>query len=236
MLGLVASPFLTARWKHLAIATYAIEQDVVEDLLPPGCVADTRDGKAFVSLVAFDFLDTKVGGVRWPGFIDFPEVNLRFYVRHGDRRGVAFVRELVPQATVAWIARALYNEPYARASMESSVDSSADRLRVHHRFEYNGATHEVEMRGEPVPHVPPSDSLEHFFKEHDHGFGTSRGGRLLEYRVYHPVWRVHDVLESRIAVDFEKAYGKRWAFLADAEPFSLVIAEGSGVAVHPAAL
>jgi len=60
-----------------------------------------------VSLVAFDVRDTRVRGVAWPGLRDFPEVNLRFYVREGDRRGVVFIRELVPSRAVALVARLL---------------------------------------------------------------------------------------------------------------------------------
>ena len=48
--------------------------------------------------------------------LDFPEINLRFYVKrqvNGEtRRGVVFIREITPHLMVGWVARALYNEPY----------------------------------------------------------------------------------------------------------------------------
>src|SRR3954469_20731239 len=110
-------PFLTARWSNLCLLTYAVPPALLEPRLPPGLDLDLRDGQAFVSLVAFDFLDTRVLGVPWPGFRNFPEINLRFYARRGDERGVVFVREWVPQRLVAWLARTLYNEPYAAAAM-----------------------------------------------------------------------------------------------------------------------
>ena len=53
-------PFLTARWSNLFLATYAVPDDVLTPRLPPGFVLDRRDGVAFVSLVAFDFCDTRV--------------------------------------------------------------------------------------------------------------------------------------------------------------------------------
>jgi uncharacterized protein YqjF (DUF2071 family) len=229
----VASPFLTARWENLALVTYGIDESRLKKVMPPGCVADTRDGSAFVSLVAFDFMNTRVGGIRWPGFVDFPEINLRAYVRRGDTRGVVFVRELVPQALVAWMARTLYGEPYVAAPMESRVDHDEERIRVHHQFRLGGASHELEVIGDSTPRLPAADSTEHFFKEHDHGFGTDRRGRRIEYRVHHPLWRVYDVRSHRIDVDFRAAYGSEWAFLGESEPVSVVLAEGSGVAVHP---
>src|SRR5437763_12575469 len=105
-------PFLTAKWSNLFLATYAVPPATLEKRLPAGLVLDTRDGSAFVSLVAFEFLDTRVLGVAWPGYRDFAELNLRFYVRRGDERGVVFLREFVPRRLVAWVARWFYNEPY----------------------------------------------------------------------------------------------------------------------------
>src|SRR5690242_7043427 len=107
--------FLTARWSNLFLLTYAVPRPLLAGRLSPGLELDTRlglvddaaaerfgrDGPAFVSLVAFDFLDTRVLGVPWPGYRNFPEINLRFYVRWpttdgaGVERGVVFVREFV---------------------------------------------------------------------------------------------------------------------------------------------
>ena len=96
--------FLSARWERLCLVTYDVDPARLAPLLHPELELDTRDGRAFVSLVAFDFLDTRVLGIPWPGYRSFPEVNLRFYVRHGDRRGVVFIREYVPKRLIAWIA------------------------------------------------------------------------------------------------------------------------------------
>src|SRR5438132_9933153 len=113
----VRRPFLTARWSNLAILTWEVPPALLEPHLPAGLELDRRDGRAVASLVAFDFLDTRVLGVPWPGYRDFPEVNLRFYVRHGAQRGVVFVREFVPSRLVALLARLLYHEAYAAIPM-----------------------------------------------------------------------------------------------------------------------
>lgn len=56
--------FLSAQWKRLLLLTYDIDPQLLSDHLPPGLTLDTIDGRAFVSLVAFDFLDTRVVGIR----------------------------------------------------------------------------------------------------------------------------------------------------------------------------
>src|SRR6267142_673691 len=110
-------PFLTARWTNLFLASYAVSPELLAKRLPPGLELDTRDAQTFVSLVAFEFLDTRVLGIPWPGYRNFPELNLRFYVRHGGERGVIFVREFVSSRLIAGIANALYNEQYRIAPL-----------------------------------------------------------------------------------------------------------------------
>ena len=91
-----ARPFLTARWIHLAMLNYEVDPDVLRDLVPSGTELDFWAGRCFVSIVGFQFLDTRVLGVAVPFHRDFQEVNLRFYVtRTVDaevRRGVVFIR------------------------------------------------------------------------------------------------------------------------------------------------
>src|SRR5438874_12696918 len=106
-------PFLTARWTNLILANYAVPDELLLPRLPPGLELDRHDGRSFVSLVAFDFHDTRVLGIPWPGYRNFPEVNLRFYVCRGGERGVCFLREFVPLKLVAWLARLTSDESYA---------------------------------------------------------------------------------------------------------------------------
>ena len=67
-------------------------------------------------------------GISWPGYRNFPEWNLRFYVTEGDRRGVCFVREFVPKRLIAWIARWIYNEPYRSAPMKMNVTHESETV------------------------------------------------------------------------------------------------------------
>ena len=96
------------------MANYEVAPSVLKDLLPEYTKLDFHDGKCFVSLVAFMFLETRVLGVPVPFHVNFEEVNLRFYVvRETEvRRGVVFVKEIVPRRAIAAVARIFYGEPY----------------------------------------------------------------------------------------------------------------------------
>src|SRR5438128_2711596 len=158
----MAFPFLTARWSNLFLATYAVPHELLRPRLPLGLELDTREGQAFVSLVAFDFLQTRVLGIPWPGHRNFPEVNLRFYVCHGSQRGVTFIREYVPRRLVAWLARLLYNEPYVAVPMRSQADAGPERLTVTYEFFAANRWNSVTATGDKPAFQPAGDTPDHF--------------------------------------------------------------------------
>jgi len=225
--------FLTARWSNLGLITYAVEAAVLKPELPRGCELDMRDGLAFVSLVVFDFLDTRVKGCRVPRHVNFPEINLRYYVRCKGLRGVSFIREFVPRRMIAWVARRIYNEPYIATPMQSRIGCDGDHWETAHRFWFAGTWHEVRVRGLRPPVVPSAGSIDHFFKEHNWGFGKSRDGALRQYRVEHPAWAVYPDAAAEVRVDFAAVYGEKWAFLSAAVPHAVTFAVGSEVTVYP---
>lgn len=228
----MAKTFLTAEWRHLCLFTYEVPPDLLEHYCPPGTELDLLDGRAHLSLVAFDFLNTRVGGVAWPGFRNFPEINLRFYVSRGETRGVSFVREYVPQRLVAWMARRLYNEPYLDAPMESRVVTEHDAISVEHQLRTATSVNSLRVTASNGAFRPADSSIEHHFKEHQRGFGQTRDGRLVTYEVRHPVWEVYPVTSFELDWNWSDAYGPAWSFLSDMSPVSVILAAGSNVSVH----
>ena len=120
--------FLTAKWRDLVMANYEVAPEILQNRVPNGVSLDFHDGKCFVSLVAFMFLDTRVLGVPVPFHINFEEVNLRFYVRRETpdetKRGVCFVKEIVPRLAIATVARLFYGEPYEAWNMSHSKNEN----------------------------------------------------------------------------------------------------------------
>ncbi len=232
-----ASPFLTATWRDLCIASFRVDDAVLESRISPPLELDRWRGSAHVSLVAFDFAQTRLRGVPLPGYRRFPELNLRFYVTRilpsgQRRRGVVFVREFVPKRAVAFVARHAYNEPYVAAPMARSVSEEGQTRTARYTIRRAGAEHAIEVAGSREPSTVSPDSQEHFFKEHQWGYGVDRAGRLLEYEVRHPIWQVYPLRSASIDIDWGVLYGPEWAFLNDRHPDSVVFAQGSPVSVH----
>ncbi|MDP1846451.1 MAG: DUF2071 domain-containing protein [Solirubrobacteraceae bacterium] len=230
-----AAAFLTAEWLHVLGVTYAVDEGRLAPHLPRGAQIDTLEGSPRVSIVAFHFRRTRLRGVPIPLHVNFGEINLRFYVRLHDRRAVVFIREFVSRPAISIIAKLTYNEPYRTIRMRDEVLGPDERglVGVRHRFG-RGLGNRLEAWADPDPVVPAEDSAGYWLTHHDLGVGRDRAGRARSYEVDHPVWALHEVRSLAVEVDFGALYGPRWAFLADAEPSHVTLAEGSGVSITPA--
>jgi uncharacterized protein YqjF (DUF2071 family) len=133
--------FLTAEWRYLAMINYEVDPGVLLPVVPRGAELDAWDNCAFVSVVGFLFLNTRVLGLPIPFHRNFEEVNLRFYVRRrgpeGWRRGVVFVKEIVPRRAIATVARVVYNENYVARRMSHRIDLKDGTIAPNGSVEYS---------------------------------------------------------------------------------------------------
>jgi uncharacterized protein YqjF (DUF2071 family) len=225
-------PFLEATWRDVIGFSYAVEPARLAPFLPRGAAIDELDGAARVSVVAFEFADTRLLGRRVWGHVGFPEVNLRFYVRYRDERAVVFIRELVPRSAVAAVARLRYGEPYRRIPMRCGRLPSQGGLRVWHELGH-GARWRMTVDARCVSHPPQEGTAEHWLTHHALGVGRMRDGRTRVYRVEHPLWALHPLVDWELDVEFGALYGAEWTWLDDAEPTHVTLASGSPVIVYP---
>lgn len=230
------SVFLTAEWRHLLMLNYEVPREVLEPMVPRGTVLDTYQGKAYVSVVGFLFLNTRLKGISIPFHQDFEEINLRFYVRrfNGEewRRGVVFVKEIVPKAAIAATARLVYNEQYACHPMRHSVVKGSAGIEVVFEWEVGGHWNRLAGVGKGQPRRLRPGSLEEFITEHYWGYTAQRDGGTLEYQVEHPSWLLWDASDVCLEGRLEAVYGPTWAGLLAGKPASAFIAEGSEVNVY----
>lgn len=228
-------PFLTAAWRYLVLLNFRVPAHLLTTYVPRGTVLDTWRGEVWVSLVGFRFMDTRILGVPIPGHRHFPEINLRFYVRSTtqERRGVVFLKEIVPRRAVTVVARAAYNEPYVTRVMrvEGPVSLSEEPGRVGYAWRRAGRWHEfgVTAVGPPAPIASGSDAA--FLTEHYWGYTRQRNGSTLDYAVEHPRWRSWPVGDVRFEVDPSVEYDPVLADAMRDGPASAILAEGSAVSV-----
>lgn len=233
--------FLTGEWRYLVMLNYEVDPAVLAPLVPAGVELDSWDGKTLVSMVGFMFLNTRVLGMPIPFHRNFEEVNLRFYVRRevgGElRRGVVFVKEIVPKPWIARIARWLYGEKYVALPMGHTLERDRQgNLRPEALVEYTWKNRRRRQRlggltmGEPA--LPQPGSEEEFITEHYWGYTAQGKHKTGEYRVEHPTWRVWQVAQPYFLCDVKAMYGPQFEPYLHHLPRSAFLAEGSPIQVN----
>jgi uncharacterized protein YqjF (DUF2071 family) len=228
--------FLTAEWRKLIMAQYAVEPSVLAPWLPLGTELDFYQGRCLVSLVGFLFDRTRLKGIPIPFHTSFEEVNLRFYVRRIEpdgtaKRGVVFVSEVVPRHASTMIANALYEEPYRTLPMRRSFAETNDALDVSYGWRHGGTWYSLAVSASPEAQPIAKDSEEEFLTEHYWGYTKRSRGATSQYEVRHPRWLTYPIRSSSIEVDFGALYGPQFASLNARQPDSVLLAEGSAVSV-----
>ena len=123
---MTTSTFLTAEWLNLLMLNYAVDPALLQPRVPAGTELDFFANKTWLSLIGFQFNRTRVLGFAIPFHQNFEEVNIRFYVRRGQKRGAVFISELVPKFAIAAVARLAFNESYSRVPMSHAIQSRPD--------------------------------------------------------------------------------------------------------------
>jgi uncharacterized protein YqjF (DUF2071 family) len=228
--------FLTAEWRYLAMLNYEVAPDLLRNRVPVGTELDTWNERSFISLVGFRFLKTGVLGIRFPFHRDFDEVNLRFYVRRhcegAVRRGVVFIREIVPRWAIAAIARSFYNERYVALPMKHNIQHDDSGTTIQYQWKIRKSWNTLRLVAKGTPRIPEFGSQEEFITEHYWGYAAQRGGDCIEYQVQHPQWKVWKATDACFDGCMRDFYGADLSAVLTQPPASAFLAEGSAVSVH----
>lgn len=227
--------FLKAEWKNLALFNYEVDAKILEKYVPIGTEIDLWNNKCYLSLVGFMFKNTKVLGLKVPFHVDFEEVNLRFYVKRFEngewKRGVVFIKEIVPKKAITFIANTLYQEHYETQKMRHEIIESKNTNTFIYQWKNNNQWNTIQIETKKDLSKIDIDSEAEFITEHYFGYTKIDGETTFEYEVVHPRWEQFEVLNHQIDVDFEKIYGTDFGFLQTQKPISIFVAEGSKIKV-----
>ena len=230
------SVFLSAEWRDLVMLNYEVSPLLLQPYLPRGTELDSFEGKTFVSLVGFRFLNTKLFGILPILFhTDFDEVNLRFYVRRHEprtaKRGVVFIREIVPRRAIALVARLAYRENYVALPMKHKNATNGTTVAADYQWKLNGQWCRLHAKAAQPSIQPAEGSLEQFTTEHYWGYAAQPGGGCKEYQVVHVPWQVWTAADAGVDGDCEPLYGAEFSRILNRQPDSAFIANGSPVQV-----
>lgn len=181
------------RWSDLAFLHWPVDPGVLGPLIPPGLDLETFDGAAWLGIVPFRMEASRVRFMpALPGASDFPELNVRTYVRAGQRAGVWFFSLDAGNPLAVRAARTLFNLPYFDADMavETSGYTTFYRSRRTHR---DAPPAEFVAQYEPIGQVYHAEpgTLDYFLTERYCLFNRDRRGNLGYIDVHHLPWPLH---------------------------------------------
>jgi len=182
---------MTMDWQDLLFLHWRVPAPALQPHLPAGVEVDTFDGSAWLGVVPFRMARTRVRCLPpVPTTHDFPELNLRTYVRVGDRSGVWFFSLDAASRLAVAGARATFGLPYFRARMR--CERTGDQLvYTSERTDRRGPPALFGGRWRPsgAPRPAAVGSLEHFLTERYCLFAARRGVVLIG-EIAHAPWQL----------------------------------------------
>jgi uncharacterized protein YqjF (DUF2071 family) len=234
----MSKTFLTAEWRKLILINYEIEPHLLLPYIPYGTELDLWKDKCYVSLVGFRFINTKIKGIAVPFHRNFEEINLRFYVRYkheGEwRRGVTFIKEIVPRPALTFVANTIYKEKYITLPTRHKISNDNNKMDVSYEWKFKGDWNMINVSAEAHSIEINAGGEEEFITEHYWGYTPITNRLTSQYQVAHPRWQVYPVQHHSINVQFGDLYGSEFGLLKDQLPASVMLAEGSEIIVKSA--
>ena len=228
--------FLKAEWRKLAFANYEVDPSILAEYVPPGTELDLWEGKCFVSLIGFIFLNTKIFGIKVPFHSTVEEVNLRFYVKRFEnntwKRGAVFIKEIVSKPALTFVANTIYKEHYETMPMKYEWEENSLHRSVAYYWKKNKIWQSFKITAALNTSEIKENSETEFITEHYWGYAKVNESVTNEYQVTHPRWKQYTVESSEIKVDFDLVYGKDFKFLNNLKPTSIMLIEGSKITIE----
>ncbi len=174
-------------WQQLLFMHWRVSADVLRPLVPAGLELEEYDGTAWLAQTPFCLRGLRARGLpSFPGASEFPEMNLRTYVRFRDRPGIFFFTLEAASQLAVTAARALFRLPYHFARMSAARRDEW----IDYRSERPDGSAAFAAAYRPIGPVqePRPGSLEYFLTERYALYTVLRNGHVLRGDIHHEVW------------------------------------------------
>ena len=181
---------MTQTWHDLLFAHWPADRAQLRNRVPSAFELDTFDGHVWIGIVPFSMTNVAPRGVpSLPWLSRFPELNVRTYVRVGNRPGVYFFSLDAGSRLAAFGARWWLNLPYHAATMRARKRSSnIDYLST--RRSDPEVTFAASYRPSGGTFLAREGSLEHFLTERYCLYDLDKRGSPYRLEIHHGAWRL----------------------------------------------
>jgi uncharacterized protein YqjF (DUF2071 family) len=180
---------MTQTWNDLLFAHWPVDARELRRLVPQAFELDTFEQRSWIGIVPFNMTNVSPRGVpSLPWVSEFPELNVRTYVRVGDRPGVYFFSLDAGNALAVKAARALLNLPYFPATMTVTREGDGISYQTRRDDSHGAACFEATYRPTAAAFEPRQGSLEYFLTERYCLYHVDHSGRPYRLEIHHPPW------------------------------------------------
>ncbi len=229
------SHIMRAEWNNILMANFIAPKELLLPLVPHHTELDLFNANAYISLVGFMFLNTTMHGFSIPLHTDFEEVNLRFYVKYNSmgnwKRGVVFIKEIVPKPAVAFIANTFFEQKYSTMKMRHTSNDAGKFIEAGYEWNYENKWNKLAVKATKKSFRINDGSYEEFIADNYWGYTKSSESKTYEYEVQHPRWELQRVDSHSIQCDFGALYGEEFSFLSKEKPESVLFTKGSEIKI-----
>jgi hypothetical protein len=180
------------QWHDLLFLHWPVPAAALQSLLPAGVEVETFDGSAWLGVVPFVMRRTRLRPLPpLPTACNFPELNVRTYVRAGGRSGVWFFSLDAASRLAVLGARVGFRLPYFRAAMTCRRDGDEVRYRSERR--HRGAppaTFAARWRPRSPFAATEPGSLASWLTDRYCLFAADRRGRIGRTDIHHRRWQL----------------------------------------------
>lgn len=179
-------------WQKLLFAHYKVDINIIRPMIPSELEIDAYDGEVWISIVPFLMNYVHLRGLPpFPTTGKFPELNVRTYVKHGDKAGVWFFSLDAASILAVTVARLTFNLPYYYAKM--SIETKQTKIRYKsHRKHPNASPAHFDALYEPTAPVQDYDSssLDRWLTDRYVLYSANRQGKLFIGHITHLPWQL----------------------------------------------
>ncbi len=192
-------------WQNLLFMHHRVRKEDIAHLIHPDLEIDEFDGSAWVTLVPMymgRMYLSVLGEI--PGTCNFPEMNLRTYVRYKGRLGVWFFRIDAPSIFANWGARTFFCMPYHEARMTCHDQGNRCNMSArHHTSRGDSGVFEGSWKPKGEAKLFGDGTLEHFLGERYTAFSSLRDAEgqwepLKRGDMIHDEWRLYEDVDLKV--------------------------------------
>jgi uncharacterized protein len=212
LLSKLGEPLFLAAWNRAVFINYEANARLLQRQVP--FELDLRDGRAFVSVVAFTLsrMRPRLGG-RFGEWLFKPIathefLNVRTYVRHRGEPGIYFLAEWLSNPLSVRLGPRTFGLPYKFGRLSYDHAAANENIRGNVEAREGLLTYSGKVEADSFA---PSDagSLTEFMLERYTAF-TCHGKRRRLFRVWHEPWQQTPVEIEVTADDLLASTGKWW--------------------------